>query len=151
MYALLAIMSSANLAFTITCSRPDVYIRACGQRIDWVLPTSHFPALLGPFNGCETATIVLRFRDNWTSAYDVPVRLRVRRGLGRALLLSMTGREGLPLLITMTNSSSASPPDGNCQADPCKRGDVMICDENDLKRVGNRNYHKGCEPAPEEG
>jgi hypothetical protein len=97
MYALLAIMSSANLAFTITCSRPGVCIRACGQRIDWVLPTSHFPALLGPFNGCETATIVLRFRDNWTSAYDVPVRLRVRRGLGRALLLSMTGREGLPL------------------------------------------------------
>ena len=93
MYALLAIMSSANLAFTITCGRPGVYIRACGQRIDWVLARSRFPAFLGPFNGCETATIVLRFRDNWTSAYDVPVRLRVRRGL-RACTFAQYDRTG---------------------------------------------------------
>jgi hypothetical protein len=27
----------------------------------------------------------------------------------------------------------------------------MICDENDLMRVGDKNYHKGCEPVSEEG
>jgi len=49
----------------------------------------------------------------------------------------------------MTNSSSVLPLDGNCQAEFCRRGDVIICDENDLMRVGDRNYHKGCEPTPE--
>jgi len=51
----------------------------------------------------------------------------------------------------MTNSSSVFPPGGTCQAEPCKRGDVVICDEKDLLRVGDKNYHKGCEPVPEEG
>lgn len=72
-------------------------------------------------------------------------------GLGCALLLSITGLEGSILVRTMTNSSSVFPLDGNCQSEPCKRGDVIICDQNDLTRVGNKNYHKGCEPVPEEG
>ena len=54
-------------------------------------------------------------------------------------------------MITMTNSSSVFPRGGNCQAEPCQRGDVTICDENDLMRVGGKNYHKGCAPVSEEG
>jgi hypothetical protein len=54
-------------------------------------------------------------------------------------------------VLVMTNSSAVFPRDGNCQADLCKRGDVVICNEKDLLRVGDKNYHKGCEPIPEEG
>ena len=54
-------------------------------------------------------------------------------------------------MMVMTNSSSVFPRGGNCQADVCNRGDVVIYDEKDLRRVGDKNYHKGCEPPPEEG
>jgi len=77
--------------------------------------------------------------------------LRIRRGVRCALLLSMTCREGAFFVIVMTNSPYVFPRVGNCQADLCNRGDVVICDEQDLRRVGGKNYHKGCEPPAEEG
>jgi hypothetical protein len=60
-------------------------------------------------------------------------------------------RKSIIEAVTMNNSSSVFPLDGNCQADPCKRGDVIIRDENDLMKIGDRNYHRGCEPPAEEG
>lgn len=52
-------------------------------------------------------------------------------------------------MMAMTNSSSVLSLDGNCHAKSSKRGDVMICNEKDRMRAGDRNYHKGCEPTPE--
>jgi hypothetical protein len=39
---------------------------------------------------------------------------------------------------------------GNCQAEPCKRGDVKIIDEHDQVTVRGKTYHKGCQPSAAE-
>jgi len=39
---------------------------------------------------------------------------------------------------------------GICQGQPCKRNDHMITSEDDKVTIRDKNYHKGCEPTPEE-
>ena len=39
---------------------------------------------------------------------------------------------------------------GVCEGLPCKRGDRAITREADRVTVRDKNYHKGCEPTPEQ-
>jgi hypothetical protein len=39
---------------------------------------------------------------------------------------------------------------GVCEAQNCKRGERLIASEADKAVVRNKNYHKGCEPTPEQ-
>ncbi len=39
---------------------------------------------------------------------------------------------------------------GVCEADQCRRGERVITSENEKVTIGEKKYHKGCEPAAEE-
>jgi len=39
---------------------------------------------------------------------------------------------------------------GNCEATPCKRGDVKITSEAEKVVVRGKNYRKGCAPTAKE-
>ena len=39
---------------------------------------------------------------------------------------------------------------GPCEATNCKRDDKLITKETGGVKVENKNYHRGCEPSPEE-